>query len=120
MDSLNLLKNTSALWEGLERTVLELKSLDLSELEVARRTLAETDLALRTLKAWAITHQFSSWADEIVFFKTLKPRFVGKFICTSKIISVLLETPAGGTRSMRRKYEQEGAALQQFFEHNRD
>jgi len=120
MDSVTLLKNTEALWTALERTLLDFQDENATELETARHTLAEIDLALRTLKGWVITHQFSCWADEIAFFKTLKPKFIGKFICTSKIITLSLETPLDSHRSRRRKYEQEIGLLHQFFDGHRD
>ncbi len=120
METKKLLQNAEALWAHLQQISLDLDGQAGTDLDKAQRMLAETDTVLQTLKQWVVTHSFSCWADEIFFFKTIKPRFVANFICNARIVNMLSALPAGGYRLRRKTYEKELLPLQEFAAVHRD
>lgn len=120
MKSQYLMQKITQLWEDLQKKTERLKVEKSSQLEFARYALVETDEAIRTVKAWIIIHDFSSWEQEITFFKSLKPKFIGTFIYYSKLVSFLAALPAAGDKIKRKIYESEFDQLQYFSLENKD
>ncbi|KIA88507.1 RteC domain-containing protein [Kaistella jeonii] len=120
MDSKHLLQQTTQLWEVLQQKIQRLKVEKSTPLEYAQYALMETDEAIRTVKAWVIIHDFSSWENEITFFKIIKPKFIGSFIYYSRLVSFLSALPSSGDKLKRKVYENEFEHLQYFSLENKD
>ncbi len=120
MDSNQLIEQTARLWEDLQKKIQRLQVEKSNPLHFAQYALMETDETIRTVKAWVITHDFSSWKEEIIFFKNLKPQFIGTFIYYSRLVSFLSALPVSGDKLKRKTYENEFEHLQYFSLENRD
>lgn len=120
MDTKTLLLQITGIWEDLQKKIHHLRLEKSNPLQFAQYALMETDEAIRTVKAWVILHDFDSWEQEIIFFKNLKPKFIGTFIYYSRLVSFLSTLPPSGDKLKRKVYENEFEHLQYFSVQNAD
>jgi len=120
MNSKELIEKTTLLWVGLQKKLDLLQVEKSTPLEYAQYALMETDEAIRTVKTWVIIHDFTSWENEITFFKIIKPKFIGSFIYYSRLVSFLSALPSSGDKLKRKVYENEFEHLQYFSLENKD
>ncbi len=120
MTSSNLIEKTLQLWEDLQKKIQRLQMEKSDPLQFAQYALMETDETIRAVKGWVIIHDFSSWEQEITFFKNLKPKLIGAFIYYSKLVSFLSALPSSGDKLKRKVYESEFEHLQYFSIENKD
>ncbi|MDQ0477458.1 RteC domain-containing protein [Chryseobacterium sp. MDT2-18] len=106
-------KMYSDLLAALEEIEVSHKGEDPEKYE---RFLMETDQAICTLKALMTTVNFCSVADEVYFFKELKPLFVSQFIYYSKLLSIEVARPNAGQYILKGYYEYELQHLKNFVD----
>ena len=75
--------------------------------------------AMNKLKNYISSYAFESKAEEVNFFKEIKPKFYSKYIYFINIHNYLLQQPTGGERIQRDYIEMHLAELKTFFDHNR-
>lgn len=86
---------TKLLLKKIENLTNELDSV-LSKIEIevpdvirrCEHALMEIDEKIRQVKAMVTEHQFEDKAQEIYFFKEMKPSLIAKFIYYSKILDL--------------------------------
>lgn len=117
--------------EILERFAAKLYNRLTSELDIINRetkdilTLTAKRIetvrqAIVLLKSHVLKTGFKSDAEEILFFKTMKPRFYSQLIYYSKVYSLELNTPIG-SKSLAIEYlKREEDKLYFFYEENRE
>ncbi|MBD8084557.1 RteC domain-containing protein [Chryseobacterium caseinilyticum] len=99
---------------------------DLETVEINRESwiaccesaLMKIDEAVRMTKSMISSYEFESTADEVYFFKELKPSLISKFIYYSKILSIESLKPATGTEILVKYYESEQKKLNVFYKDN--
>lgn len=84
------------------------------------RILMETDRSIRCLKGLLADVNFTSVAEEVYFFKKLKPLFVSQFIYYSRLLSLEATKPNAGPLILKEYYEYELQDLQLFLDEYRD
>ncbi|KQS91763.1 RteC domain-containing protein [Chryseobacterium sp. Leaf394] len=102
-----ILKKTEQLYEKLK---LDLEYIELEEedfIRISELSLFKIDEAVRGLKSLLTKFEFECAADEIYFFKNLKPLFISKFIYHSRVIDILTYLPAAGLEAQLNYYRQE-------------
>lgn len=72
------------------------------------------------LKKFILKHKFSNEAEEIHFFKTIKPQFVSKLIYHNRIYNIETKRPYGGEEVVRKFLLNELDKLKRFFDNNLD
>ena len=75
--------------------------------------------ALGKLKRYMRGHAFRSAAEEVLFFKEIKPRFYSRFIYFINVYNFQLQRPAGGEAIQRDYIQMHLAGLKTFFDRNR-
>lgn len=83
---------------------------------VYEHSLMEVDESIRTLKRLVQKTLFRSAADEVYFFKELKPLFVSQFIFYSKVLSIEVAKPNAGQHILKDYYEFELQHLKNFVD----
>ena len=89
-------------------------------IDLYERSLMEIDAAIRAIKLDVSSYQFSTVADEVYFFKEIKPVFISQFIYFSKLLSIEAAKPNAGELSLKEYYECELELLKNFYENHTD
>ena len=77
------------------------------------------EVILKTIKALKIVVQktkFKTDAEEIKFFKEIKPQFTSKLIYYNTIFKIEMKKPNGGNRIVKKYYNNELVKLKAFFD----
>lgn len=83
--------------------------------KVAEKSLLFIDESIRQLKEMISKHQFETIAEEVYFFKRLKPPFIAKFIYYSTILELESHRPNAGNKVLKKYYEAEQEKLKIFY-----
>lgn len=93
---------------------------DLTAVQRCEKILMETDMAIRDLKNWVSDFEFESMAEEVIFFKDIKPQFSAEFIYRSKILELEVAKPNAGQMILKSYYESELQTLKGFVDEYSD
>lgn len=104
----------------MRQAIEAIEGEDLSAVERCEKILWEADLSLRDLKTWVVAVQFNSVAEEILFFKEIKPLFSAEFIYRSKILELEVAKPNAGQMNLKLYYESELQTLKGFVDEYSD
>ena len=75
---------------------------------------------LEKLKSFFIQYQFENKAQEIAFFRDIKPKVASKLIYYNEVFAIATNKPVGSNKSLRKFYNAELKKLEIFFENNSD
>ncbi|THV57547.1 RteC protein [Chryseobacterium candidae] len=89
-------------------------------IDLYERSLMEIDSVIRIIKQEVSLYQFSTVADEVYFFKEIKPVFISQFIYFSKLLSIEAAKPNAGELSLKEYFECELEVLKNFYENHTD
>lgn len=115
-----ILKQSEELWQSLLRTIEKKERENLPPVTRYQHLLMEADQAISILKGMVAYHTFDATAQEVYFFKILKPRFSAKFILYSKILALITTRPHGSYKALRRICDDELDYLHYFFSDQRE
>ncbi|KIC61355.1 hypothetical protein RM51_17895 [Chryseobacterium taiwanense] len=90
------------------------------KIELCERALMEIDIPVREIKAVLTEHKFDAVAEEIYFFKIIKPQFISKFIYYSKLLSIEVTIPNAGKTVLKEYFECELLTLKAFYDRYTD
>jgi len=74
--------------------------------------------ALDKLKQQVARHKFSNEFEEIIFFKTIKPRFFSKLIYFVQVYNIEMHKPSGSDKAKRKYFQKELSSIEDFFQKN--
>ncbi|MGN6568142.1 MAG: RteC domain-containing protein, partial [Flavipsychrobacter sp.] len=95
----------------LEQQLNRLAQENLNMLESAKLSFLAAEQAMLQLKAFMKTYTFSNTADEIYFFKELKPKFYSKLVYYVKVFEIESQKPLGATRPLKKYLNKHLAAI---------
>ncbi|WP_100612951.1 RteC domain-containing protein [Confluentibacter lentus] len=72
--------------------------------------------SITNLKKLVLKNNFKSDLEEILFFKELKPQFTSKLIYYNVIFKIEMKKPNGGSRILKKYYNNELIKLKAFFD----
>lgn len=72
------------------------------------------------IKKYVLTTGFKNLEEEVLFFKELKPKIVSKLIYHNAIYKIETKKPNGGSKNIRKYYNNELSKLKRFFDNNLD
>lgn len=107
----------------LEEMDAHLNVIDLQKddaIQATENAIKTIIVILERLKTFSIQYQFQSKADEINFFKVVKPRFVSKLIYYNEVHNIESNKPFGGNRNLRKYFNGELDKLKVYFNDNID
>ena len=110
-------KRYAALLETLENIEIDQEG---SATEKYEQSLMEIDAAIRDVKVMVAKTVFTSAAEEVHFFKNLKPLFISQFIYFSKVLEIEVAKPNAGQHVLKDYYEAELQQLKNFVDEHGD
>lgn len=109
-----IFKEITQLHNELESEINKVYNEDNDVVKLAEKSLILIDDAVRKVKEMISPHHFETIAQEIHFFKKIKPQFISKFIYYSTILDVETHKPNGGSKIIKEYYETEQEKLKNF------
>lgn len=100
-----------------KETERDVRKIESSEAEIISRALAVSLLLEKVfdkLKRFISTYEFQSEADEIEFFKEIKPRIFCKLIYYRKIYNIEMNRPVSGPDSVKAYLNRELDNIQDY------
>ena len=76
--------------------------------------------AIGKLKTFTLKHKFKSYAEEIKFFKEIKPHFTAKLIFHLTLYNIETKKPNGGKEILKKYLAKELDKLKNYFDYNLD
>lgn len=116
MNASQLFLKTQQLYSTLLDTLQQIESSNTAGLPLYENCLMEIDTAIRQVKTWLTNCTFSSAAEEIRFFKEIKPLFIAQFIYYAAVLSIEASKPNAGQQALRDYYSLELHQLQSFID----
>ncbi len=101
----NFLKRVEKDYLRMEHSLLEMEQQQEDRLMIAEKCLILIDEYIRKLKSQVLKHQFDSMADEVCFFRNLKPKFISKYLYYNQILEIESLKPKSGKKAIRKFYE---------------
>ncbi|MDR6156623.1 MULTISPECIES: RteC domain-containing protein [Chryseobacterium] len=109
-----IFREITQLYDELELEINKIYNENNDVVKLAEKSLILIDDAVRKVKEMISPHHFETIAQEIHFFKKIKPQFISKFIYYSTILDVETHKPNGGSKIIKEYYETEQEKLKNF------
>ncbi|MGI9651953.1 RteC domain-containing protein [Chryseobacterium sp. RLHN22] len=118
METKAIFKQTKQLYAQLKTDLeqIELEQKDI--IIIAEYSLMKIDDAIKELKYLISDHIFNNIAEEIYFFKEVKPLFISLFIYYSTTLSIETYKPVAGHKSLKKHFESELEKIQAYYQEN--
>ncbi|WP_162903241.1 RteC domain-containing protein [Taibaiella koreensis] len=97
--------------EGLQKISLGAEN----QLQQAERSFFFISSLIKRLKEYILDYDFKDEAEEILFFKKIKPQFQSELIYFQKLYYFEANRPVGAEAEMRKYYKQELKKIDGFF-----
>lgn len=110
-----IFRKTAQLLEELELQINDVYHDGDDIVKISEKSLLVIDESIRKLKEIISAHHFETIADEVHFFKKLKPRFISKFIYHSTVLDIESHKPTVGNKALKKFYEAEQEKLKVFY-----
>jgi len=107
----------------LAELIDQLKIISLEQDDLIKCSQLSIDVcrkALDKLKEFILNHKFKSQAEEIRFFKEMKPRFTAPLIYHLKVFKIESRKPNGGDKIRKKYLLNELEKLKHYFDSNLD
>lgn len=115
-----LLEEIQNLSESLVQSLKAVENEEDNWITVCEKALMKIDEAIRLTKHMILTSEFETTADEVFFFKHLKPALISKFIYYTKILSIESLKPALGKEGLLKYFLSEQKKLNIFYKEHTD
>ncbi|PQA97005.1 RteC protein [Chryseobacterium shigense] len=110
-----IFREITQLHDELESEINKVYKEDNDVVKLAEKSLILIDNAVRKVKEMISSHHFDTIAQEIHFFKKIKPKFISKFIYHSTILDIESHKPNAGIKIIKEYYEAEQEKLKNFY-----
>lgn len=110
-----IFREITQLHDELELEINKVYKEDNDVVKLAEKSLILIDNAVRKVKGMISSHHFDTIAQEIHFFKKIKPQFISKFIYHSTILDIESHKPNAGIKIIKEYYEAEQEKLKNFY-----
>lgn len=107
------------LFRALENQLAETTLSGLSINEQYKASIKVCKKAMSKLKNYISSYAFENQAEEIHFFKEIKPQFYSRYIYYINVYNYLTQKPTGGENIQRDYINMHLFELKTFFDHNR-
>lgn len=104
----------------LEKNLKAIEDAHDDPIKIAEESLFIIDQSIRELKKIISETTFEAIAEEIYFFKHLKPLFISKYIYFMKLLSIVSSIPHASEKSLKKYYESEWEKLKKYHNENAD
>lgn len=114
------LNNVQKIYSDMLAVLDSIRLSEGNQLLTFENCLMEIDVTIRRLKEKVRKHQFDSIAEEVYFFKELKPKFVAEFIFYTSVLEIESNKPQNNIKMLRRYYVNQLKKLESLNDRNRD
>ncbi|GEM63911.1 hypothetical protein SF1_18930 [Sphingobacterium faecium NBRC 15299] len=97
-------KFTKELYQNLQLSIQDISNTGMTGFDYYKSCYQETMEASKKLKSFILNYRFSDEAEEIEFFKEIKPRFQSKLMYFTELIQVEIQKPLLAEKRMLLKY----------------
>jgi len=108
-----------SLWTETEKTLEAIHCNAVCPISLSEEAVGILTAALDKLKLFFVKKNIRSKAEEIAFFRDIKPQFAGRLIHYNNIYKIEIRKPLGSKKSIRKYYQGELQKLKEYFEDNR-
>ncbi|MFC3158047.1 RteC protein [Chryseobacterium arachidis] len=115
-----LFRTITKMYDHLERDLKIIADAHDDPIRVAEESLSTIDQSIRELKSLIIPVIFNEVAEEVYFFKQLKPLFISKYIYFMKVLSIVSSVPHSNEKTLKKYYENEWEKLKEYHRDNAD
>lgn len=109
---------TQSLLSELESQLQFIRLETEDNIKAAELSIRVLLLVLDKLKKFMLRYKFKNEAEEINFFKHIKPQFLSKLIYHNRVLNIETKKPYGGEKVLRKYYNNELVKLKRFFDNN--
>lgn len=120
MTNNQLFSNAEKLYLNLTQDLILLKEKQTDYLLLLERSLMCIDIAVRKLKNQLLSHEFSSLAEEVYFFKNLKPKFISEYLFYAELLEIETSKPHSGKKNIEKFYQARIRKIKIYYDDNRD
>jgi len=110
---------TDRIYNALEHQLSEISINSGTIIEQYKQSILICRKAMTKLKNYISSYAFESKAEEIRFFKEIKPQFYSKYIYYINVYNFLTQQPTGGENIQQDYIKMHLFELKTFFDHNR-
>jgi hypothetical protein len=107
-------------FQKLEKRLTEVLQDSDSIINQAERSVDIILQSIDSLKSHLITNPFANIAEEILFFKQIKPKFTSKLIYNVELLKIEGKRPIGSFKTQQKYLMRQLTKLENFFEDNVD
>lgn len=118
METKLLLKKIEKLSNELDAVLSKIEMQVPDAILRCEHALMEIDEIIRQVKAMITEHLFEDMAQEIYFFKEMKPKLIAKFIYYSKILDLESTKPTANLKTIKKHYETALMDMKYFYGQN--
>ena len=118
METKLLLKKIEKLSNELDAVLSKIEMQVPDAILRCEHALMEIDEIIRQVKAMITEHLFEDMAQEIYFFKEMKPSLIAKFIYYSKILDLESTKPTANQKTIKKHYETALMDMKYFYGQN--
>jgi len=111
-------KYTSTMENTILHDILEIEGMECGMLQKSKLIVSRLEETYEALKHFISGYSFLNEAEEIRFFKEVKPRFFSLLIYYSKVYNIELRMPAGSTEDKRSHLVHIQERIRFFFDTN--
>lgn len=108
------------LYDHLERDLNLIENAHDDPIKIAEDSLSTIDQSIRELKKLITPSIFEGIAEEVHFFKHLKPLFISKYIYFMKMLGIVSSIPHSSEKTRKKYYENEWGKLKKYHSENAD
>lgn len=105
-------------FQALEKELAELQQDSDSIIQESERSIDAILRSIDALKNHLLSHPFESIAEEVLFFKQIKPKFTSKLIYNIELLKIESRRPIGSFKAQQKYLLKQLAKLESFFEDN--
>jgi hypothetical protein len=109
---------TETLYNAFEHELLDIQHANTDALLVLELSARASNEALKKLKKFIVSYRFKDEAEEICFFKELKPLFTSKLVYYNRLYKIETQRPVFGTTALKKFLEFELQKLRHFYQNN--
>lgn len=113
-----MIKFTSTLYEQFIADLNEIARQSNDHLLIAEQSYQVTYLAIQKINDFLLEYTFKDQAEEIRFFKEIKPKFLTEMIYFQELYHIEAHKPVGFKELIRQHYQQAAERVRSYFVRN--
>lgn len=115
-----LFRTVTKMYDHLEKDLKRIEDNSDDPIKIAEASLSTIDESIRELKKLITPTVFNGIAEEVYFFKHLKPLFISKYIYFMKILSIVSAIPHSNEKALKKYFQNEWDKLKEYHKENAD